>query len=932
MHSTQLYSAFSFLFSFFLFPQIENKQSKPTHQHLWHLTQQTSSAPPPPPPSSSHSPLEQTRCRQLQSQINPTEKQLLLPKQSASISESSEKDEVRQTTSLAAPQTSFERSPAAISINATTPSKSTAAMIDTQAASNQHFRIGDSFPLHTDNRESSLEDELRNINSSVPYGSSVRTQLYARSLTPTIMSTSSRQSESRPDYFDFRLSPSIISRPRSAMGLTNWTDNYDDSSKMEPIMRSSNSMSKMSSTDQQERYSNRYENLDSEALQKPRQNITSDMFGTPQRKQATALEEASRNVNCSQQPSLQVAKQHEDDGTYSFKKVIITKDGDGAKIQTVPFSIEKTINLQSSSFTANTNVPAFKQPFLLDTTNIERQEKTEIKKEECLNSDWKSVRPPPIPPPPPLNSPPSSPLFKIEDFREIKATEEAALAPILGSKQTPKRKLISRQVAIDLSSPKKEPPNDNVSAESKTQEAMVQDPEVTDVPNGDALCDNPQPNLGAASVTSKKIDILCIEIGELKKKVMAMETGRTYLTALNRTFQSSIDSDTKNPKSNKEDQLKKELEQNPAGKAVDTNQDISERMNQTWTPITNKLFDLEAEFGVNDVRSTSLHSLSFNSSFTQSEYPQEISFQNDKNAPSKTSQVNAVSEKSLQNNKYHLWRVGNRRENVGMTQGTPPFIDQAETVKTVNISPISTLVKEPPTQETEKVDQCVSADKNQGNEEPTETNKKASLENDFADNDEDNDNKSDSPSLKNPPKASVGLVNGRGEVDELLSRYASRGNLNLDWMFTLMKQLKQENEKLKSRLHQEMVKLQMLRKHLQEVYRMREEDAERVLFEEQEVQEEQSLLHQENVELRQRLHEAEELNTELKSVSSYLISSNQRRRKWNERFEFKSWTRLFAFHFVPLLLGKASIYLFSTSTMGKMGGRQGSSALIKQPV
>ena len=42
-----------------------------------------------------------------------------------------------------------------------------------------------------------------------------------------------------------------------------------------------------------------------------------------------------------------------------------------------------------------------------------------------------------------------------------------------------------------------------------------------------------------------------------------------------------------------------------------------------------------------------------------------------------------------------------------------------------------------------------------------------------------------------------------------------------------------------------------------------------------------------------------------------------RRRKWTQRHEFKSWTRLIAFHMALILLGKVWIQLFSLQLVGQ---------------
>ena len=50
---------------------------------------------------------------------------------------------------------------------------------------------------------------------------------------------------------------------------------------------------------------------------------------------------------------------------------------------------------------------------------------------------------------------------------------------------------------------------------------------------------------------------------------------------------------------------------------------------------------------------------------------------------------------------------------------------------------------------------------------------------------------------------------------------------------------------------------------------------------------------------------------------SLKIKNGYRRRKWTRRHEFKSWTRLIAFHIALIPLGKVWIQLFSPPAMGK---------------
>lgn len=798
--------------------------------------------------------MEQTRCRPIKSQINQLEKQVMPPKQSASIVESFEK----QTTNPTVPQTHFESSPTLISNSITTSQQSTTVMTGPQALSKQHFSSSDSFSRQCDNKEDPVENEISDINNSVSYRSPVRTQLYSRSLTPTITF-----STARPNYSDFPLSPSLFSRPRSAMGLARWTGNYD-STEIRPNIRSSypslldEEMAKMSNTEQKDKHLITCGNLGSKASQKQtgiRSNT--DTYGIPQRKQeiVKTLEEASHNVSTSQQASPLTAKRLREDGIYPFKKVIITKDGDSAQIQTLPVSPEKDVNLwyPSDSMSANPKVPSLE--------NTDKQEKREMNIQERLTSDWEIAQPRP----PPLNMSPSSlPVFEMEEGHKMKAdsinkrdlckeptdtqfSEEQASTSTKCSNQTVERKLITRQASTDEQS-FREKQSGSVATGNKIKVVAGQDP---DVSSGNGSSENSNPNLNAASVTSRKIDILCIEIGELKKKVMAMETGKTYLADLNRTFQSALDTDIKSPKSYK-DLSKRESEQSAASKINSEKQDMSERMNQTWSPSTNGLSDLEAGLEDNGVRHSSLHSLSFHAGFTLNKHLEGNSFQKKKSSPLKTSPGSAISTKD---NKKHLWRVGNEGENMSVHQQSSPFSERHITVKTTN-APSSTLVNKSLSHQ-ENIDQLVPVNMKQESGKPTEADQKATFENHVAHDDDH---------VNSPSKSLLSLVTGSGEVDELLSRYASGGNMILDKVCRLMKQLKQENEKLKSRLQQEMTKLQILSERLHEMQMLREKDAERAQVE-QLVQEEQTVLCQENVELRERLNVAEQLNVELKAVS-----------------------------------------------------------------
>lgn len=780
----------------------------------------------------------------MKSQINQSEKQVVPPKQSASIVESFEK----QTTNSTVPQTHFESSPTLISNSITSPQSAT-VMTGPQALSKRYFSSNDNFSRQCDNKEDPVENEISNINNS--YRSPVRTQLYSRSLTPTMTF-----STARPNYSEFPLSP-VFSRPRSAMGLTRWTGNYDIT-EIKPNIRSSypslldEEMSKKSNTEQKEKHLITCGNLGSKASQKQigiRSNT--DTYGIPHRKQeiVKTLEEASQNVSTSQQASPLTAKQRREDGIYPFKKVIITNDGDSARIETLPVTTEKAVNLQypSNSMSAN--------PKIRSLEKTDKQEKIETNIQEHLTSDWEISQPRP----PPLNAPPSSlPVFEMEEGHKMKAdsinkqdckeptgtqfSEEHASASTKCLNQTVERKLITRQASTDEQS-FREKQSGSVATGNKIQDVAAQDP---DMSSGNASSENSNPNLNAASVTSRKIDILCIEIGELKKKVMAMETGKTYLADLNRTFQSALDTDIKSPKSYK-DLSKIDSEQSTASKINSEKQDMSERMNQTWSPSTNGLLDLEAELEDKNVRPSSLHSLSFHGGFMLNEHLEGNSFQKKKSSPLKTSPGRAIS---TEDNKKHLWRVGNQGDNMSVDQ-------RSITVKTTNTPfPSSTLVNKS-LRHQENIDQLVPVNMKQESDKLTEADQKATFGNHFTHDDDH---------VNSPSKSLLGLVNGSGEVDELLSRYASGGNMILDKVCHLIKQLKQENEKLKSRLQQEMTKLQILSERLHEMQMLREKDAEKAQVE-QLVQEEQTVLCQENVELRERLNVAEQMNVELKAVS-----------------------------------------------------------------
>lgn len=799
--------------------------------------------------------MEQTRCQPIKSQINHSEKQVVPPKQSASIVESFEK----QTTNPTVPQTHFESSPKLISNSITTSPQSTTVMIGPQALSKRHFSSIDSFSRQYDNKEDPVENEISDINNSVSYRSPVRTQLYSRSLTPTMTF-----STARPNYSDFPLSPPVFSRPRSAMGLTRWTGNYDIT-EIRPNIRSSypslldEEMAKKSNTERKEKHLITCGNLGSKASQKQigiRSNT--DTYDIPHRKQeiVKTLEEASQNVSTSQQASPLTAKQCREDGIYPFKKVIITKDGDSAQIQTLPVTTEKDVNLQypSNSMSAN--------PKIRSLENTDKQEKIETNIQEHLTSDWEISQPRP----PPLNEPHSSlPVFEMEEGHKMKAdsintrdckeptdiqfSEEHTSASTKCSNQTVERKLITRQASTDEQS-FSEKESGSVATGNKIQDVTAQDPYVS---SGNALSENSNPNLNAASVTSRKIDILCIEIGELKKKVMAMETGKTYLADLNRTFQSSLDTDNKSTKSYK-DLSKRDSEQSTASKINSEKQDMPERMNQTWSPSTNGLLDFEAELEDKNVRPSSLHSLSFHAGFTLNEHLEGNSFQKKKSSPLKTSPGSAISTKDI---KKHLWKVGNQGDNMSVDQRSSPFSERRITVKTTNAPfPSSTLVNKS-LRHQENIDQLVPVNMKQESDKQTEADQKATFENHFTHDDDH---------VNSLSKSLLGLVNGSGEVDELLSRYASGGNMILDKVCHLIKQLKQENEKLKSRLQQEMTKLQILSERLHEMQMLREKEAERAQVE-QLVQEEQTVLCQENVELRERLNVAEQMNVELKAVS-----------------------------------------------------------------
>ena len=55
----------------------------------------------------------------------------------------------------------------------------------------------------------------------------------------------------------------------------------------------------------------------------------------------------------------------------------------------------------------------------------------------------------------------------------------------------------------------------------------------------------------------------------------------------------------------------------------------------------------------------------------------------------------------------------------------------------------------------------------------------------------------------------------------------------------------------------------------------------------------------------------DELKTRITSTIRCLWCNGYRRSKWTQRYEFKSWTRLIAFHIALIPLGKVWIQLFS---------------------
>ena len=64
----------------------------------------------------------------------------------------------------------------------------------------------------------------------------------------------------------------------------------------------------------------------------------------------------------------------------------------------------------------------------------------------------------------------------------------------------------------------------------------------------------------------------------------------------------------------------------------------------------------------------------------------------------------------------------------------------------------------------------------------------------------------------------------------------------------------------------------------------------------------------------------------------YMWCNGYCRRKWIRRHEFKSWTRLIAFHIALIPLGKVRIQLFSLQQWVNSRNRLGSSALVRQLV
>ena len=67
---------------------------------------------------------------------------------------------------------------------------------------------------------------------------------------------------------------------------------------------------------------------------------------------------------------------------------------------------------------------------------------------------------------------------------------------------------------------------------------------------------------------------------------------------------------------------------------------------------------------------------------------------------------------------------------------------------------------------------------------------------------------------------------------------------------------------------------------------------------------------------------------QLNYYQRYTQHNSYRHRKWNQQPEFKSWTKLCAFHFVLIPLKKVWIHLFPT--MGKYERRLGSLVWVRQ--
>lgn len=834
--------------------KIENKQTKLSHQHLSDSPhQQTAST-----LSLVPAYFGETRHAEIKAQTGQTEKPMLPQMRPSAFS--AEKGEVEPSAHVAPSITGGSFLESGQGENSIITTQVMIEESDSKTATPPLRSLVRSFSFHSDIGKTLLENDLSPRSNNEPYRSPVNTRIHPHSIK-SMITRPIHQDEIIPNDTDFRTSPSLFSRPESLLGSMVWSDIYND----------------VTSTDLRPPYSSPSISDMLKSMKHVGDSVESGVSHTENVEVSQRTQEAvkqsddgKRYSNLGQKGTPLTTKDSKD-GMYSFKKVIIKNDGEGATINEVHMVTEKNDHLEStvSLSPSPTNIRSSKiGPHSLSD---KKPQHTIINSKTCMTSHLEGGQPSRLR----VNAPPTKPpVVEIEQFPNTKSpgVNDQNGEQIVDANKTGKDHASQSEISKQTTGNR----NESEATEKKMTNIVTSKAD-------DSAVDSPS-SLGAASMTSRKIDILCIEIGELKKKVMAMETGRTSLEDLNRTFQSTMDSNQQIANHSSGGQRSRELGRGSFSKRRSQSQDsMSETMNQSFPPTANSLLDFER----NELRKHSF--LSMPADLTVNcQKESGNSLKTKETVTSSDSPTSTVLSDSSKEKKEHLWKCGNKETDEVVDKRKPLFMERPMNTQNRNdffnfAKPVGRAPKSP-----------LAAMK--ANHQAFADNKKGSIHQLNTEDQTDSFNKSfthksEGFSLDTPSDPLLELDKENREIDDMLFGCAPERNLSVSRMCAIMRQLKQENNSLKDRLQQEIIKMKMLDEDLQgtqnQSHKQCEQDSERTGFE-LSIQQNQTRLQQENVELRERLRIAEELNEQLKadvlSLQQYKTEIQSAQQKLREKF------------------------------------------------